>query len=325
MRLMRDSDYKTFEQLCACTQGGLKATMSKYLRTKYKNIIETKDYICAEGDIPIALVAHMDTVFKTPAMEVYYDRQKNVIWSPYGLGADDRAGVFAIIQIIKQGLRPHIILTTDEECGALGATKLAAAGCPFEDLRYVIQLDRRGACDCVFYDCDNQKFIEYVEDFGFVEAIGSFSDISMLCPAWQIAGVNLSVGYYNEHSVSETLQVGHLLSTIDKVANMLREEVIPSFVYIKAKRAFDWYHWIGKSQTIDDTHCSNCHREFKSDELIPVKMINGLMSHYCVDCISDASIDFCNKCGEAYEKNGHEPNEKYGMCEDCFYDGYYNY
>ena len=102
----------------------------------------------------------MDTVFKHPAREVFYDRQQNVIWSPDGLGADDRAGVFAIIQIIKKGLRPHIIFTTDEESGAWGATALSKEQCPFEDLRYVIELDRRGSNDCVFYDCENLEFTE---------------------------------------------------------------------------------------------------------------------------------------------------------------------
>ena len=157
MRLLKDNDYKTFERLCGLSQEGVKKTMSLYLKSKYKKVIETPDYICAEGDIPIALVAHMDTVFPIPAREIFYDRSKNVIWSPSGLGADDRAGVFAILQILKQGLRPHVIFTTDEESGALGAMALGNEECPFKDLRYIIELDRRGANDCVFYDCDNPE------------------------------------------------------------------------------------------------------------------------------------------------------------------------
>ena len=102
-----------------------------HLRKIYPTVLETKDYICAEGVIPIALVAHMDTVFFKPATTIYYDRQKNTMWSPMGLGADDRAGVFAIIQILQSGLRPHIIFTTDEEKGCLGAEALAKTECPF--------------------------------------------------------------------------------------------------------------------------------------------------------------------------------------------------
>ena len=328
MRLLKDNDFKTFEQLCGCTQGSLKATMSKYLRNKYTNVVETKDYIYACGDIPIALVAHLDTVFKQPAREVYYDRQKNVIFSPYGLGADDRAGVFAIIQILKTGLRPHIIFTTDEEIGARGATQLGMIDCPFKDLRYIIQLDRRGANDCVFYDCYNEDFIVYVEDFGFVEAIGSFSDISMICPSWGIAGVNLSVGYRDEHSVSEVLFVGHLLSTIDKVIAMLSEKEIPTFNYI-ARNDYrnSWYRYLYSTETgIDDKHCRFCGKEFLPEELINFKSSLGITEYCCIDCISD-KVDFCNCCGEAFEKYT-LPNGKTNnlcLCEDCYYDEHYNY
>ena len=92
MRVLKESDVKTFEQLCGLTQMGLKKTLSKFLRSKYDKIIETKDYLLAEGDIPIALVAHMDTVFPKPPTDIFYDRVKNVMLSPTGLGADDRAG-----------------------------------------------------------------------------------------------------------------------------------------------------------------------------------------------------------------------------------------
>lgn len=325
MRLLKENDYRTFEQLCGLSQPALKKTMSTYLRSKYKRVIETKEYICAEGDIPIALVAHLDTVFKTPAQEVFYDRQKNVIWSPDGLGADDRAGILAIIQIIKRGLRPHIILTTDEEKGAIGADKLALKDCPFKDLRYVIQLDRRGADDCVFYSCDNEEFTRYVENFGFVEAIGSFSDISVICPAWKIAGVNLSVGYRDEHSIAEVLFVGHLLNTIDKVCNMLQEKTIPYFEYIPAKYENLWFRYMHPKAIIkgDDKHCAFCKKEFLPEELIPVKMADETIQYTCIDCIS-GKVDWCNCCGEAYELTKGK-NETLGLCEDCYYDAYYNY
>lgn len=327
MRILKENDFKTFEQLCGLSQTSLKKTMGKYLRSKYDKVVETKDYIYSEGNIPIALVAHMDTVFPRPAQEVYYDRQKNVIWSPDGLGADDRAGIFAIIQIIKMGFRPHIILTTDEEKGALGADKLAMIECPFKDLRYIIQLDRRGAIDCVFYSCDNIEFIDYIEAFGFAEAIGSFSDISVICPAWKIAGVNLSIGYRDEHSVSEVLFVGYMLNTIDKVVRMLQETEIPKFEYVPL--AYDtnsakdiWFRWVSSKTNPDDKHCHVCQRDFLPEELIPVSMLDGTRQYFCIDCVAD-KVEWCNCCGEAYELSS--KNAKTGLCEDCWYDTYYNY
>ena len=324
MRILKDNDLKTFEQLCGLTQTGMHKTLETYLKSKYKEVVSTKEYLYAIGDIPIALVAHMDTVFSRPPEDIFYDRRKNVIFSPEGLGADDRAGIFAIIQILRRGLRPHIIFTTDEEKGCIGADRLGRIKCPFNDLRYVIQLDRRGANDCVFYDCDNPDFVDYVEGFGFVEAIGSFTDICSICPEWKVAGVNLSIGYRDEHSISEILYVGHMLNTIDKVYRMLTEEEIPAFEYIPLQtKNTSWYKYLKDTYytpSAKSNKCDKCGKEFLPEELIPVKMYNFDIKNYCIDCISDGTVDFCVCCGEAYEKN--DKLHK-GICEDCYYEQLY--
>ena len=314
VRILNNNDFKTFEKLCGLTQKGLKKTLAALLRSKYKEVVETPDYLYAVGDIPIALCAHMDTVFPLPAKEVFYDRQKNVIWSPTGLGADDRAGVFAIIQIIKKGLRPHIIFTTDEETGAWGATALGKVDCPFEGLRYIIELDRRGSNDCVFYDCDNPEFTDYIESFGFSEAIGSFSDICMICEDWGIAGVNLSIGYRDEHSTSEVLFVGHMLNTIDKVVSMLSlpANKIPAFKFIPAAYSSNWWYGQWAASHYDNTHCFLCGQEFKNEDMIPVKLRNNLVKNFCIDCIVD-NVSWCKICGEAFEPTTNDM----GLCNDC--------
>lgn len=316
MKILKENDYRTFEKLCGLSQEGMKKTLGALLRSKYEKVVETSDYIYAIGDIPVALCAHMDTVFERPAREVFYDRQKNIIWSPQGLGADDRAGIFAIIQIIRKGLRPHIIFTTDEEIGAYGATAIGKEECPFSDLRYVIELDRRGANDCVFYDCENPEFTNYIESFGFVEAIGSFSDICMFCEEWGVAGVNLSIGYRDEHSTSEVLFVGHMLNTIDRVIKMLTVpmDTVPKFKFIPAVYSNWWYKWT--SDHYDNTHCFLCGEEYKVEDMIPVKLRNNLVKNFCIDCIVD-NVSWCKMCGEAFEP---EENDKMGLCNDCRYE-----
>ena len=305
MKTLRENEFKAFEQIAGLSQAALKYSLSTYLRSKYKDVIETDDYLLAKGNIPIALVAHMDTVFAKPPVDVFYDTKKNVIWSPQGLGADDRAGIFAILQIIKSGLRPHVIFTTDEEMGCIGAGQLANETCPFADLRYIIELDRRGTNDCVFYDCDNVEFEEYVEKFGFVTAWGSFSDISMICPSWKVAGVNLSVGYKDEHSVSETLYVGPLLATIDKVKIMLQEKDIPSFEYVELPYSrylhplFKGYDYINFNET---ETCYKCHKNFMEEELYPVKIGKDTTKYVCANCITD-NVAWCEKCFEAYDSS----------------------
>jgi hypothetical protein len=321
MRVLKNDDYKLLERLVSLSQAGMHKVMKTYLQSKYEKVIVKEKYIVAIGNIPIALVAHMDTVFKYPVDNMYYDDRKGVIWSPEGLGADDRAGIFAIIQILKSGLRPSVILTTDEENGGIGAAALAGKKCPIPNLKYMIQLDRRGTNDCVFYDCYNPSFIEYVESFGFVERWGSFSDISVLMPAWKICGVNLSVGYEDEHSISETLHIKPLFNTIEKVKNMLKVENIPTFAYEELKS--HWYQsWGGISTslkraiTADDdygAHCASCKKLFSEYEMYPVKAKGQITKLFCPDCVVD-QVDWCPDCGEAYEINSSPHAIK---CNDC--------
>lgn len=300
MRVLEASELKLLKSIFSLKEVELLPVLYKFLNNKYNKVSATEDFIIAEGDIPIALVAHLDTVFPTPPKDFYYDRVKNVMWSPQGLGADDRAGVFAIVKILMTtNLRPHIIFTTQEECGGIGASALSELPCPFKDLRYIIELDRRGTNDCVFYNCYNEDFIKYIESFGFFESFGTFSDISFLCPDWKIAGVNLSIGYENEHSYTEHLYINGMFKTIQKVKNMLEEENIPKFEYI------------------EDTsfYCGECNARLSENEMIKVKGLTGFSKYYCIDCISKKHVDWCHNCHEAFEI---DPKAKSSfLCKDC--------
>ena len=101
MKKLEKTDYQLLTNILSMDQEGLRRVLAKYLKKKYDTVHVTNSYLYAEGNIPIALVAHMDTVFDKPPKEIYYDERKGVMWSPKGLGADDRAGVFAILKILS--------------------------------------------------------------------------------------------------------------------------------------------------------------------------------------------------------------------------------
>ena len=313
MRVLQDKDYRLFEKLVSLNEKQMVQAMTQLIKSKYDNVIATKDYIIAIGDIPIALVAHMDTVFKFPVSDLYYDQKKGVLWSPEGLGADDRAGIFAIIKILQDGLRPSIILTTGEEDGGVGACAICERypDCPIPGLKYMIQLDRHGTNDCVFYDCYCPEFVDYVESFGFCERWGSFTDISFLMPEWQIVGVNLSVGYEDEHSKQEILCINPLFDTIKKVKKMLTETDIPDFVYdeiVAAQSA-----WWKKTGTWFGQHCSKCKKLHSEYELFPVLGLDGKTKFYCPDCIV-GNVEWCDMCGEPFEIKEHTGKK---LCKEC--------
>ncbi len=204
------------------------------------NIIITADYIYAKGDIPILLVAHLDTVFTTTPKLIITDQEKNIMTSPTGLGADDRAGVFALLEISKN-CKPYLLFTTDEEIGCIGA-RVAALEITDIDVKYVIGLDRKGKNDAVFYDCLNNDFINYITSFGFKENYGTISDIAEICPAWDVAGVNLSIGYYNAHSKTEYLKIDELMNTIEKVKIMLKNLPDEKFYFFTNEKESNLYY-----------------------------------------------------------------------------------
>ena len=279
--MINQNTIELFKQICVLDEDDLNIFLGNFLRNEYgeDKVIETDDYLLAEGDIPIALCAHMDTVGLTPPRTIFYDEQESVLWSPELLGADDRAGIFAIAWTIIQGYRPMVIFTTKEEVGGVGAKALVHdyPKAPFGKIKFIIQLDRRGSRDAVYYFCDNEKFKKAISYYGFKTAQGTFSDISVIAPAWGCAAVNLSVGYYNEHFSNEFIRMNELFSTIDKVARILNDI-----------QTFDYYEYIpSKFNTFSPfalKRCGICNKPFAENE----------------EVCRAYGLTICKKCYEEY-------------------------
>lgn len=322
-RLLKKEEYTLIERIFKCSQDGIRISMKTLLMEYYgkDKVIATKDYVIAMGEIPIGIVAHMDTVHRNQVSELFYDRAKNVMWSPEGIGADDRAGVYSMIEILRRGYKPTLILTTDEEKGAWGATELITdypqAPC---DLNFLIELDRRGERDCVFYDCDNKEFEAFIEEFGFTTNWGSFSDISYICPAWGMAGVNLSIGYENEHTLIERLYLDYMFDTIDKVCTIFDrlDKDKDKFIYIQADSFYKskWYRdcFNKERETAfgdEDTYiCWECIGTFPLDQVRVLEKENG--ATYCEDCYNKLYTK-CITCGKDFRDIG----KTHLMCPSC--------
>jgi len=210
-----------FREVFACrTEDGQAMAVDLLSRNGYL-AYQGADYVYGEGDIPLCLVAHTDTVHRSPPRTLYHDSTKRVVWSPEGLGADDRAGVFGIADLLRQGFRPHILFTDKEETGGIGAEE-AALDLARPPVNLLIQMDRAGSIDMVFYGYDPPRgMLRYLRRHGFVFDHGTFTDIAVLMPGWGIGGVNLSIGYYGQHTRGEYLNLAEMDRTVDAVALML--------------------------------------------------------------------------------------------------------
>lgn len=212
-----------FKKILKKSQYELKNSLIKFL-SKADYIPVTGDgFLYAEGQVPIMLVAHLDTVHKTLPENIFFDEEQYVVWSPEGIGGDDRCGVYLIMRMIARGFKPHILFLEDEEIGCKGARKCVEV-LDKPKVKFLVEIDRRGEDDCVFYDCDNKEFQKYIETFGFKTAWGSCSDICVLSKAWDIASVNLSSGYYNEHTKMEYINMLHLNKTFMRVVDIIEAD-----------------------------------------------------------------------------------------------------
>lgn len=239
---------KTFEEICLMSQAELKVYLGKYLRSKGYKTINEDGFLYAkakeENPVRVLLVAHMDTVHKERIKElekVPYMDEENILtkWSsPQGIGGDDRCGIYMIMNIIKKH-NVSVLFTEDEETGCIGANKFTKTQYCKElesEIDYMIELDRKGSNDAVFYDCDNPEFTKWIEEeTGYKKAWGSFTDISKIMPASKIAGVNFSCGYYNAHTLNEYVVLEEMEATQNMVCGLLEKTAPQQFEFIEKK------------------------------------------------------------------------------------------
>ena len=242
---------KSFENICKMTQSEVKRYMYKFLTNNQYNVVDQDGFLYAKGTVPVLLVAHMDTVHKEQCKAII--KNDNKLSSPQGIGGDDRCGIFIIMNIVKE-LNCSVLLCEDEEIGCIGAHKFIDAKRRYTDengkeievryidelgVNYMVELDRRGNNDAVFYSCGNNEFIDFVEDStNFKFAYGSTSDISVLMPEAKLSAVNLSCGYYNAHTVGEYVMYDEMMDTVEVAKALIKQECDKPFEYIKKTYKF---------------------------------------------------------------------------------------
>lgn len=181
------------------------------------------------------LVAHADTYFDKEYKEVSYSN--SVVYedgiykgtsTEASIGADDRSGC-AILWLLRNS--GHSLLILDgEEHGQIGAKYLKESNpVLFDEINshsFILQFDRQGSNDYRYYDIPvSHDFITYIEkETGYLLAEGKGrTDIIVLCR--DICGVNLSIGYYDEHKPSEKLVVSEWLNTLEIARGMLEKKL----------------------------------------------------------------------------------------------------
>lgn len=204
----------------------LKYLMDSVEVDAYGNLLATKKVGNGEG-ATVLLSSHMDTV-----KGVLADRKlledNGIITSDKGvLGADDRAGIAIILEVLKNIDKLSfdgtikVAFSREEEIGCIGAEKIDPKF--YEDVDLAIIVDRRGNRDIVV----GNYYMPFCSD-----AVGNFmEDVSALLGAnWKcveggvsdamvfaehnINSINLSAGYEHEHTSKEFVIVEDMRDTL---------------------------------------------------------------------------------------------------------------
>ena len=238
-----------FKNMCRMSQKQLKKYAAKKLRKAYEEVVSGDGYVFAKGTFPVLLVAHLDTVHKQLPSSILYDAKNDTLSSLNGIGGDDRCGVYMILEVIKE-YKCSVLFCEDEEIGCVGADKFIKtelAKSLVGKFNYIIEFDRKGKNDAVFYDCDNPEFEKFITGDFYKTAYGSYSDITVIAPALGCAAVNLSCGYYNAHTTKEYVVLSEMEMSIMKACKILERTTDANvFEYIEAKYpANSWYEDYG--------------------------------------------------------------------------------
>lgn len=255
------------------TQEELKDRLHGVLIEKYgkKRVINKDGFLYAKGTHPVLLVAHLDTVHKTPPKDIFLNLSQTKMFATEGIGGDDRCGVVIILDIIKK-IDCSVLFTEDEEIGGLGATKF---GNEKYDLgvNYVVEFDRKGNNDYVFYKKANPHFEEHIKKFGFVKSSGTYSDISEIADDYEIEAVNLSSGYYNPHTTSEWVSFEDMADITERAIEMIATPTEKFDYVIGGYSSYysDYYsRWYGY-----DSWSGSGYSSYKKGQEYPIKVYSG--------------------------------------------------
>ena len=259
-----------FVDICKKTQTELIKWLPQMLMAQGYEPICGSGYIYAKGTVPVLLTAHMDTVHKETVKDFYENEEegKHILSSPQGIGGDDRCGIYMILEIIKTH-KCSVLFCEDEEIGGIGSTSFCKTDFIYDlsELNYLIELDRAGKDDAVFYDCDNPEFTKFItENTGYIESWGSFSDISILSPACKVASVNFSCGYYKAHTLAEEVVIEEMLNTIEIVKKLLDVES-KQFEYIEAIYGYNYCY--NRTSYNNGAYYGNNYSSYNKNQTIP--------------------------------------------------------
>lgn len=200
----------------------------------YGNVLITK----GNAEKYPCVAAHLDEVHQPSVRNLH--EEHDVIYAvdengePVGIGADDKNGVWIVIRLLQKMKAIKAVLFVREEKATFegyrhGSDDIDLAF--FDDVKYVLQCDRKGASDLVTYCtkkeirlCDDDFIPEWIrQKYGYVPVEGGITDVVHLKQrGLQISCCNISCGYYNAHKPEEHTKFSELQNSLEFVKTIIQ-------------------------------------------------------------------------------------------------------
>lgn len=170
------------------------------------------------------------------------------------LGGDDRAGIAIALSLIRD-YTPAIFLFCDgEETTSIGSTEfIQKEEETIMKTNCYIGLDRRGANDLALYDYVSDSLNKLFILENYEEKGGSVTDVSSIASEYPKPTVNLSVGFYNEHTQKEYVNLLDAYNTYMRISRVLPQLIGKYFTDMKSISYTSRYnisYWTSKDKSI---------------------------------------------------------------------------
>lgn len=216
--------------------------LCSYIRQLPGNISMSKDkfgnlyVVKGESESYPCLVSHIDQVSHcNHSKDFKAIETRDIIfgYSPKNrrfenLGADDKNGVFICLECLKKHDAIKVVFFREEEVGCRGSSEAMMSF--FDDIRFVIQPDRKGNSDLItnisYSELCSEKFLEEVEPekWGYREENGLMTDVLTLKEnGLGVSCINVSCGYYNPHTDEEVTVKKDLMKSLSFIEHIIED------------------------------------------------------------------------------------------------------
>ena len=216
--------------------------LCSYIKQLPGNISVSKDkfgnlyVVKGESETYPCLVSHIDQVSHCNHSKDFKSVETRDIifgYSPKNrrfenLGADDKNGVFICLECLKKHDAIKVVFFREEEVGCRGSSEAMMSF--FDDIRFVIQPDRKGNSDLItnisYSELCSEKFLEEVEPekWGYREENGLMTDVLTLKEnGLGVSCINVSCGYYNPHTDEEVTVKKDLMKSLSFIEHIIED------------------------------------------------------------------------------------------------------